>query len=300
MARKVIFGRQLAIVVLLFLCAGTVNILLLHVVVQYLAPVPSNELSLQLQTIKRMSEEQSNKAIVFPSFSGDKSVSALLMALNELNYHIHFCSRDLIQCLASTSRKQRKDLIWLKQEEGIRPNEILETGSPVNLLHESWHIWSRRSLCTATQQIFAKQSSRQKRIAAFSDAWHPPCLPLPTSPHELAALIGDNPNSIWILHKARSSDEIVSSGMAVDPRSTGVLERYIASPLTVDGCKVTLLVYVAVTSLRPTRFYIYEDAEVHRAKQPYSDDQADLANADIHRTRHPQVTQPLLRAACCW
>ncbi len=102
-------------------------------------------------------------------------------------------------------------------------------------------------------------------------------------------MIRENRDASWILHRARATDVIFNSGTGIDPRNSGVLERYIAAPLTVDGRKVSLLLYVAVTSLRPTRFYIYEDAEVHSSARLYSDDPDLLADSDIHRTRQPQV-----------
>jgi hypothetical protein len=285
MARKVYIGGKIAMIAGLFVCAGIANLLVLHFMAQDLEVNSSSGALLHLQSNQRL--ELASNAIVYPSFSGDRSVAALSLALRELGFRTHFCARNLERCMANHLRTNRKDLIWLKQEGDARPTDFPPSDASINILEQSWHIWSRRSLCLA-----ANSSPERSGTATQAEPWHPQCLPLPASPGKLSSLLRDTPGATWVLHRARAADVVLSSDAALDPRASGVLERYLDAPLTVEGRKVSLLVYVAVTSLLPVRFYVYGDAEVHRAARPYTDDPALLNDPDVHRTRHAQVPLP--------
>lgn len=48
-----------------------------------------------------------------------------------------------------------------------------------------------------------------------------------------------------------------------------VVQRYIQNPMTIDGFKFDLRIYVCVTNYDPLRVYIYEDGLVRFATQSY-------------------------------
>jgi hypothetical protein len=69
------------------------------------------------------------------------------------------------------------------------------------------------------------------------------------------------------------------------PRSNKMLvQQYIAKPLTVEGYKCDIRVYVVVTSWDPLRVYINEDGLVRFATQKYK------AGAKHYRRKHAHIT----------
>jgi len=48
-----------------------------------------------------------------------------------------------------------------------------------------------------------------------------------------------------------------------------IVSHYIDNPLTVDGLKMDMRLYVALTSVNPLRLYMYEEGLVRFATKPY-------------------------------
>lgn len=58
-----------------------------------------------------------------------------------------------------------------------------------------------------------------------------------------------------------------------------VVQRYIQKPMTIDGFKFDLRIYVGVTSYDPLRVYIYEDGLVRFATKAYTSGKVPANNA---------------------
>ena len=72
-----------------------------------------------------------------------------------------------------------------------------------------------------------------------------------------------------------------------------VVSHYISNPLTIDGLKFDLRIYVAITNLNPLRIYIYEEGLVRFATEIYEapkqlnrDDSVKLKSQFIHLTNY--------------
>jgi hypothetical protein len=68
-----------------------------------------------------------------------------------------------------------------------------------------------------------------------------------------------------------------------------VVSHYIANPLTIDGLKFDLRVYVAVTSIHPLRIYYYKEGLVRFATELYkppNDDTLLQQNPFVHLTNY--------------
>jgi hypothetical protein len=66
-----------------------------------------------------------------------------------------------------------------------------------------------------------------------------------------------------------------------------VVSHYIANPLTIDGLKFDLRIYVAITSINPLRIYIYEEGLVRFATQLYQPPLIDSeADPYVHLTNY--------------
>lgn len=60
--------------------------------------------------------------------------------------------------------------------------------------------------------------------------------------------------------------------------------KYVSNPHLIKGLKYDLRMYVLVTSFNPLRVYLYNDALVRFATEPYSNDPAQLTKKFIHLT----------------
>ncbi|XP_077863865.1 tubulin polyglutamylase TTLL5-like [Saccoglossus kowalevskii] len=67
---------------------------------------------------------------------------------------------------------------------------------------------------------------------------------------------------------------------------TLLVARYIASPLTIDGFKFDLRIYVAVTSYDPVRIYIYEEGLTRFATVQYDKSAKSIRNTCMHLTNY--------------
>ena len=63
-----------------------------------------------------------------------------------------------------------------------------------------------------------------------------------------------------------------------------LIAKYVNNPLTVDGFKFDLRIYVAVTSFDPLRVYIYNEGLTRFATEKYDKNQTNLENSYMHLT----------------
>lgn len=114
----------------------------------------------------------------------------------------------------------------------------------------------------------------------------------------------DKERRFWIVKPAGSSqgkgifitcdsadiDEVQDKNMTVS--------YYISNPLTIDGLKFDLRIYVAITSINPLRIYMHEEGLVRFATeeyQPPKSDQKTELNQFVHLTNYSINKQNLGR-----
>lgn len=69
-------------------------------------------------------------------------------------------------------------------------------------------------------------------------------------------------------------------------RRRGVVQRYIANPLLIDGFKFDLRVYVVVLSYEPLKIFLFDEGLVRLATQKYSADADTLGVRTMHLTNY--------------
>ena len=236
------------------------------------------------------------RAVIFPASPGDRTTAALVAVLREIRMQPDFCRKDLASCILKHA-DSTTDLVWLKKEGNIGqiPEQSLVGASAVNSLGLGWKVWSRRSLCIAlhTSRKALKQEAGVKSLTS----WYPECYTLPLKPAAAARLRGNQePDGMWVLHgSSTASSAVFPSGVeAAKVTGGGVMQRYISPPLTLQGYKFSLLLYVAVTSVCPLRTFLYRDGHVLLALHPYSEDVQGKDWRQAHSTRidaHPEHVQ---------
>jgi len=236
-------------------------------------------------------------AVIFPATPGDRTTGALSLVLRERGLQPTFCRQDLRRCIAQQSQRMT-DLVWLKKEGNVGEitEQSLEGAAAVNSLGLGWKVWSRRSLCIALSHNRKAVKERPTGTAPMS--WYPECYTLPLKPAQAARLRGDPvpDGGMWIVHgsSAKASSIFPSGEEAAGVSGAGVMQRYISPPLTIQGYKFSLLVYVVVTSASPLRAWLYRDGHVLLASKPYTEqvEGADWRQAHVTRMdAHPEKVQ---------
>lgn len=64
------------------------------------------------------------------------------------------------------------------------------------------------------------------------------------------------------------------------------MSEYISNPLLINGLKFDLRIYVALTSVNPLRFYIYEDGLVRFATEKFTLSKEKMSNKFVHLTNY--------------
>jgi tubulin polyglutamylase TTLL5 len=65
-----------------------------------------------------------------------------------------------------------------------------------------------------------------------------------------------------------------------------LVSEYISNPLLINGLKFDLRIYVALTSVNPLRFYIYEDGLVRFATEKFTLSKEKMSNKFVHLTNY--------------
>lgn len=99
----------------------------------------------------------------------------------------------------------------------------------------------------------------------------------------------DHPGkNIWIMKPVGLSRgrgiSLIADISDVSYGQSVIIQRYIPNPLTLDGFKFDLRLYVLVTSFQPLEAYIYEEGFVRVCTRAYSTDSAALKDLRVHLT----------------
>ena len=252
------------------------------------------ELQTGLRTLGAYSSRgaASGAAVIFPASPGDRTTSALVSVLRDRGLKPNFCRKDIAQCMAK-QKHGAADLVWLKTEgvAGHIPEQALAGAAAVNSLGLGWKVWSRRSLCIAlhlNRQAFAAGALPGRNAGALA-TWYPDCHTLPLKEAEAERLQTDvaTDDGLWVVHgsSASTSSILPSGSQAARARGTGVMQRYVSPPMTLQGYKFSLVLYVAVTSATPLRAWLYDDGHVLLAGQPYGSKANKGGGREAHVTR---------------
>lgn len=88
-----------------------------------------------------------------------------------------------------------------------------------------------------------------------------------------------DPSKYWIVKPASSSQGrgiyLANSFSQIQDKHEMIVSTYISNPLTINGLKFDLRLYVVVTCLHPLRIYIYEDGLVRFATELYQSPEVD-------------------------
>jgi Tubulin-tyrosine ligase family len=116
-------------------------------------------------------------------------------------------------------------------------------------------------------------------------------------PHELTLLMKDSENKRegkkYYICKPNASSQ--GKGIYVTDNIQTILNRkltdvlvseYISNPLLINGKKFDLRIYVAMTSVNPLRFYIYEDGLVRFATENFTLNKENMNNNFVHLTNY--------------
>ena len=75
----------------------------------------------------------------------------------------------------------------------------------------------------------------------------------------------------------------------IHKNQSAIVSHYISNPLTIDGLKFDLRIYVAVTSINPLRIYMYDEGLVRFASEVYKSPSLNQSSPDskfVHLTNH--------------
>eukprot|EP00928_Gymnodinium_smaydae_P007372 TRINITY_DN12656_c0_g3_i2.p1 TRINITY_DN12656_c0_g3~~TRINITY_DN12656_c0_g3_i2.p1 ORF type:complete len:674 (+),score=180.96 TRINITY_DN12656_c0_g3_i2:109-2130(+) len=177
-------------------------------------------------------------------------------------------------------------VLWARHPSG----ETLSRMSPMqktNHFPGSWHLGDKGLLwnCIAGMQ------------ERFGDAFSitPMGYVLPQAAGALAAARAAEPDALWIWKPCAGScgrgirvfgsrDESAEQRKLM--RKAAIVQRYVPSPLLVNGFKFDMRIYVAVVSYEPLKVFINTDGLVRLATQKYSEDPATLTERTMHLTNY--------------
>lgn len=98
-----------------------------------------------------------------------------------------------------------------------------------------------------------------------------------------------NEKKLWIVKPNKLSRGrgiyLIKDFAQLDPKEPGVVSEYVDNPLTVNGHKFDLRIYVVVTSFYPLRIYVYREGLARFATEKYSKEAAG-SNLFVHLTNY--------------
>lgn len=119
----------------------------------------------------------------------------------------------------------------------------------------------------------------------------PGLLPAFVVPRELDDFkehVAENPHSLWVLktNSHRGISALTAEEVLDYPYGEGqsMVQEFMLNPLLIDGRKFDIGIYAALTSVKPMRAYIYDDALLRFCSQPYksSTGRINMTNIDTY------------------
>lgn len=183
-----------------------------------------------------------------------------------------------------TRKRERQNVMWSTQH--LKPSEFQAMQR-----HQRVNQFPRTYECTRKDSL----SRNISRMSAVHGRRHFDFLPhsfiLPKEREQLLAQAQKDPSVPWIIKPATSAcgRGIYITNDCSDFPTEGldefVAERYINNPLCVNGFKIDLRIYVAVTSFNPLKIYVHEEGLCRFASEKYSTAEG-YENAFVHLTNY--------------
>jgi len=181
---------------------------------------------------------------------------------------------------------QRWSLLWSNHP----PPEVMRALRPMqrtNHFPGSWHL--------GRKDLIWKNIARMQRKFGREHYITPKCFVLPKACLAWDQARQRSPGALWIWKPCSASCgrgiKVLSSDMPAEEvkelnRKRGIVQRYIANPLLIDGYKFDLRVYVVVLSYDPLKVYICEEGLVRIATEKYSVSADTLDVRTMHLTNY--------------
>eukprot|EP00742_Colponemidia_sp_Colp-10_P003406 GILJ01003627.1.p1 GENE.GILJ01003627.1~~GILJ01003627.1.p1 ORF type:complete len:790 (+),score=95.75 GILJ01003627.1:266-2371(+) len=131
--------------------------------------------------------------------------------------------------------------------------------------------------------------SRMKRMYNKHFDFVPATYLLPTDYDRFQADREEDPKAFWILKPCASSCgrgiRVLTNKSKVKKKNS-LIQRYLANPMTINGYKFDLRIYVLVSSFDPLRIYLYEDGLTRFATEKYSTSAKTVKTRYMHLTNY--------------
>jgi len=195
------------------------------------------------------------------------------------------------------------DLLWYVTRDP--PPEAYHSLQPQQRLN---HLPGIAALAAKPQLYSNLLALKQRMKGRVDDAeleFFPRTYLLPEQWPFLAVRAARQPQRRWLLKPAYGSwgrDIRIITDVAEVPRSgVWLAQEYLDNPLTHDGRKLNLRVFVLIRSVEPLEVYLCRDGYVDLASEPYSMEVGSLGDPYVHNTNSGvQLARPGVRAEDCW
>jgi tubulin polyglutamylase TTLL4 len=222
--------------------------------------------------------------LVLADINGPKMYYSHTDAVHEYNAVINSLRQGGLYRVKSENR--RWSLLWSNHP----PPELLRSLKPsqkTNHFPGSWHL--------GRKDLLWRHVSRMHRRFGRTYNIHPQGYILPKGAAAWETSRARQPEALWIWKPCSQScgrgikvlgSEISEQDMQDMSRKRGIVQRYVQNPLTINGYKFDLRVYVVVVSYEPLKVYLNTEGLVRLATEKYSDSADSLQCRNMHLTNY--------------
>eukprot|EP00928_Gymnodinium_smaydae_P090317 TRINITY_DN74145_c0_g1_i1.p1 TRINITY_DN74145_c0_g1~~TRINITY_DN74145_c0_g1_i1.p1 ORF type:complete len:751 (-),score=192.06 TRINITY_DN74145_c0_g1_i1:69-2321(-) len=206
-------------------------------------------------------------------------------AVHEYNAVINIMRQGGLYRVKAESQK------WMLLWSNHPPPEVLQAMKPTQKTN---HFPGSFNL--GRKDLLWKNISRMQRRFGIRDCnITPPAYVLPKATLAWDAARVRQPDAIWIWKPCSQSCgrgiRVLSSTLKPEEardlsRKRGIVQKYIPNPLTIDGYKFDMRIYVVVLSYDPLKVYMNDEGLVRLATQKYSSDPSTLESRTMHLTNY--------------